>query len=182
MVGVVLDEDEAASRAKVASDETEDRELVAAEVKRVRHHDPVERRQLERHREVGDERRDVGHRKRIAERPHLDLQGASVPVEGVDRAGRTEEVGEGEGERSFTRAEVGPGLPAPEDALPEQPDMVAVVHRVSLAHAGRAASDALPPGQVDRTGAGHRDTGDVASPAAASFPATPTPATAAAYC
>ena len=137
MVGVVFDEDEATRRTKVGPDDTQDSELVALEVERVRHDDPVERRQPERLREVGHERRDADARERLPERPYLDLHGAAVPVDRVDRAGRTEEVGEGEGERAFPGPEVGPDHPAPQDALPEQPDMVAVVHRVSLAHASR---------------------------------------------
>src|SRR5665811_1109669 len=128
VVGVVLDEDQTTSRAEVAPDEAEDGELVTLEVQRVRHHDPIALGQLERHCEVGNERRDADARELVTQGPHLNLEGAVVPIDRVDRAARTEKVGQGEGERSFTRPEFGPDLPAPQDALPDQPDMVAVVH------------------------------------------------------
>ena len=128
VVGVVFDEDQATGRAKVAPDETEDGELVALEVERVRHDDPIERWQLEGQREVGDERHDADVREDVMERPHLNPQGAAVPIDRVDRAGRTEEVGERERERSFTRPEVCPDLSAPQDALPDQPDVDAMIH------------------------------------------------------
>jgi len=156
VVGVVFDEDQTTCRAKVALDEAEDGELVALEVERVRHDDPIERRQLERQREVGDERRDADVRERVTQRPHLNLKGAAVPIHRVDRAGRTEEVGERERERSFTRPEVCPDLPAPEDALPDQPDVDAMIHgdksgaRESRPRPARRATQY----QADGTGAG----------------------------
>ena len=127
-IGVVLDEDQVTRRAEVLQGETKHLELVALEMQRVRHHDPVERGQLERLREVGGKRRDGDIREGVSERPQLDPQGAAVPVDRVDRAGGTEKVGQGEGERSLARPEVGPGRATPADALPEQSDVVAVVH------------------------------------------------------
>ena len=138
MVGVVFDEDQATGGPEVAAHEAEDGELVALEVERVRHDDPIERRQLERHREVRDERRDGDVREGFTERPNLNLQSAAVPIDRVDRASRTEKVGKGERERSFSGPEVGPGLPAPKDSLPEQTDVVSMVHGTSLAHASRS--------------------------------------------
>src|ERR1017187_9817286 len=52
VVSVVLHEDEATTRAKVAPDETEEGDLLALEMERVRHDDSIERRQLERVREI----------------------------------------------------------------------------------------------------------------------------------
>lgn len=143
VVGVVFDEDQATSRAEVAPDETEDGELVALEVERVRHDDPIERRQLELHREVGNERHDADVRERVTEGPHLCLEGTAVPIDRVDRAGRTEEVSEGEGERPFAGPEVGPDPPASEDTLPDQPDVVAVLHGGQVCRT-RVAAAAAP--------------------------------------
>ena len=108
-------------------DETEDGELVALEMERVRHDDPIERRQLERHREVGDERRDADARERVTERPYLNLRA---------RPSRSTVWIEPVGPRRSARARVNAPSPdprsaqlsRPQDALPEQPDMVAVVH------------------------------------------------------
>ena len=135
-------------------DETEDGELVALEVERVRHDDPIERRQLERHREVGDERRDADARERVTERPYLNLKGAAVPIDRVDRAGRTEEVGEGEGERSLARPEVGPDLPGAQHALLEQLDMVAVVHGDESGHPSQRRGWPVAPPHCQASGTG----------------------------
>ena len=53
---------------------------------------------------------------------------ASVPIDAVDASFGTEQVGEGEGERSVTRPQLRPDHAAVTDAFSEQPDMVAVVH------------------------------------------------------
>jgi hypothetical protein len=132
------DEDQATDRGKVTPYEAKDGQLVALEVERVRHDDPVERRQFERHPEVRDQRRDRDVREGFTEHPSLNPKGTAVPIDRVDGAARTEEVGKGERERSFTGPEVGPDLPAPEDSLLEQPDMVSMVHGTSLAHTGRS--------------------------------------------
>src|ERR1019366_9797001 len=128
VVGVVLHEDEATTRAKVAPDETEDGDLLAVEMERVRHDDSIERRQLERFREIADERHHADPRERVTERPELNLKGAGIPIDRVDRAGQTEQVGEGQGKGSFPGPKIGPGRPAALHAIPEQPDMVAMVH------------------------------------------------------
>lgn len=134
-VGVVLDEHQPTARPKVAPDQPEHGELVALEMERVRH-DTVERRQVERSREVSDDGRDLGEREPVAERLHLDPQGATVPIDRVDAAIRSKQVREGEGERPFARSEVRPGRPAVADAPSEQSDVIVVVHAVSVASMG----------------------------------------------
>src|SRR5258707_11198264 len=100
-VGAVFDDDEAAAGLEVALHEPEDGELVALEVERVRHDDPVERRQVERLREVGDERGDRDVREARPQGVELNLERAPVSIDGVDAAARPEDVGAGESERTF---------------------------------------------------------------------------------
>lgn len=146
----------ATSRAKVAPDETEDGQLVALEMERVRHDDPVERRQLERQREVGDERRDADVRERVTERPYLHLRA---------RPSRSTVWIEPVGPRRSARARVNAPSPDPRSAhiLPpprtpsrSSPTWSRWSMPTSLAPAsrGRGRPFALRRGQADGTGAG----------------------------
>jgi len=64
----------------------------------------------------------------VVEGTLLDPERAGVPIDRMDRAGRSQQVGEGESERAFARAEVGPCQAARCDSLPDQPNVIAVIH------------------------------------------------------
>ena len=87
LVGVVLDENESATVAEIAMNEPQDRGPVADEVERVGHHDPVERWQIKRPREVGDAWLDGNVREALSELVGLGSQGSRVAVDRDDRAG-----------------------------------------------------------------------------------------------
>ena len=98
-VGSVLDDDQPSLWAQHPVHRFEDRLLVAEEMQRVRHHDPIEVMKVERPREVCDVRFDGS----------IDrAQCARVLVDGRDVGLRPEQVGQRAGEVALTGAEVGP--------------------------------------------------------------------------
>ena len=125
VVGVVLHQQQSPGRLQHRVDEGEHRRLVADEVERIRHDDPVERVERERLREVGAER---AHRGAARSDPTLELaQRAAVTVDGDDLAAWSDELCECERERAGPGAEVGP-RPTARHAFTQEADVVRVVH------------------------------------------------------
>ena len=107
-VDVVLDHEKASAWRKVLSKASNHGRLVILEVQRVRQDDAIEQRELKRPREVC---RLITHAN-LGEfgehRPFVLPQCASVPVDSVDFASRTQEFSERQGERTPASAQVSP--------------------------------------------------------------------------
>ncbi len=107
-VRVVFNEDETATRPQICAETGNDRRLIADEMERVCHHDAVERRQIERPREVAAMERDRDGGERRPQRLRLRAQGAGIPIDRMDRRAVAEELREGERERTAPGADVRP--------------------------------------------------------------------------
>src|SRR5216683_1035536 len=127
-IGPVFDDDQAATRFQHRLHRCKDRALVAEEVQRVGHDDPVEARQCERSSEISDEYVEPGRGK-----PHSHLRGqpakhARVAVDcGYVRA-RSEKIRQRERERPFAGPKVGPRSTRVGDAITKQVDEVSLLH------------------------------------------------------
>jgi hypothetical protein len=64
----------------------------------------------------------------FAHLPSLLAQSTGIPVDGVDHAVGTQQVRERQGKRSRAGAQVRPGGAGAVDAVPEQSDVIAVLH------------------------------------------------------
>ena len=105
----------------------QDRPLVILEMEGVRHHDPVERIEIECAGEIGSVVVDASAGKLPSHRFLVGPQSPGVPVDCVDLSAGAEEVGERERECAAARAEVGP-CTARKDSIPEKPNVVRMVH------------------------------------------------------
>jgi len=126
-ISVVLDQDEAPSGIEEAHDVTNDGHVISMEVHRVRHDDPVERRQLQRACEVRTlhVERDLGEP--LLHRTLLDPKRARVRIHRMDVSPGPEELRERQRERSFAGAEIGP-CASRDHAVPKKRDVVRVTH------------------------------------------------------
>ncbi len=114
-------------------DEPQHRELVAHEMQRVRHHHAVERWQVERPGEVGDELVQDRAGEAASQGSRLLAQGGRVAIDGPDRPARPEEVGQGKREGTRPGSQVGPRRAPFGHAVGDESDVIRVVHRVGVA-------------------------------------------------
>ncbi len=112
---------------EVRSETPHQRALVAVEVQRIRHHDPIERRKVELFREVAAHVLDRDGREPFGHRFALHAQRSCVAFDRKDPTLGSEQIRERQRERALARPEVGPH-PAGHNAVPEERDMVGMTH------------------------------------------------------
>ncbi len=136
-VRVVLDDHERGPGPEMRGQPADRLDLAVAghEMEAVGGDEAVERRQRERLAHVGAERGDRHRREARRDRLFAGVEDAAIAVDRHDLAARTQQVGDGQGERSAAGADVRPDgarSPAPGlDRRSHQSDVIRVVHRVS---------------------------------------------------
>lgn len=129
VVRVVLDHDQPPARPEYRADRREHGSSIPDEVEAVGGKHPVERPAWQASGEVarGHRHRDAGEA--MGHGLGRGEQRPCVPVDRADRAGRSEDVGEGLGERPLAGTQLEPSRPRAFDAAADQGNVIGVVHR-----------------------------------------------------
>jgi hypothetical protein len=109
--------------------------VVPMEVQRVRHHDPVERRQLQRSCEVHAVDLESHAGEALGQRTLLRAKGARIRLHRVDATARPQQIRERQRERPFAGAEIRPDA-AGRDAVAEESNVIGMSHQTSLGARG----------------------------------------------
>jgi hypothetical protein len=135
---VVLDDHEAPARPQVRGERSDDRHLPVPRdvVQAVGRHQAVQKGQIQRPGQVGDQRREIDVGKPRTDGGLVRPQRPRIAIDRRDPAARPEQVGERQRECTLPCSDVGP-RPARLDRGPEQPDVIRVVHAASRCSGAR---------------------------------------------
>lgn len=128
VIDVVLDEDESAAGSEHRPHPVEDWPLLAVKVQRVRHHDTIERRQIEVAGEIGGAVFDLRLWEAGRHLPLILSQRGSIFIDGDDLPVAIQQIGQREGERARPCSQIGPSALKGGRAIPQQCDVIGVVH------------------------------------------------------
>ncbi len=126
----VLHQDEPAARPQVAVDQPHHGILLGLKVEGVGHHRPVQGRQVQWPGEVGHQVVDRDGGEALTHEALLPAQRRPVSVHRVDDPRGADELGQGQGEGTRARAEVGPDAARAGHPTPQQCHVIRMLHPV----------------------------------------------------